>query len=412
MKTRIIRIWLLCSLIFSVSCNNNKIQDVSIDGSMKIIDMDNTKKEDLIPMSEFFSHAKTIILETGDNILLGKIKGIQVYNDLIFILDAQQDMGVYIFNKTGKFIRKIGKIGRGPGEYLTVSDFTIDQDNDNIYLLDCDANKIYKYKITGEFEASIALKNTNIQSFHLQYNNGNLYTDVNYLFENETENGYVIQEIDTATGKQKARWLDSYKYNKNWNGALQRADESFFYSRNQESFKFVHFFMNTIISFSENSVEPAFILKDKDWITQNDVLQIKKERDENGGAISFESLFNRDIAFNINNYMEWGDFVSFRYQKKDDSFFVLHNVKTQTTRMTSILIDDLVYREPSLPSLFACTDSTGLYGIAVDGQLLRLIERVKEDGFLNPDLDKIDELKNIPEDSNPVIFFYKFKDTR
>jgi hypothetical protein len=381
---------------------------VSDTSNLKIIDIDQVQEEDHILLSEFFSHVKTIILETGDDILLGKINGIQVYNDLIFILDTQQDIGIYIFNRDGKFIRKIGKKGNGPGEYLAVSDFTIDQDNDNIYLLDCDANKIYKYRITGEFEGSITLENKNIQSFHLQYNKGNLYADVNYIFETQNGYGYMIQEIDATTGKQKASWLDSYKYNKNWNGALQRSNESLFYSRNQESFKFVHFFMNTIISFSEDSVKTVFVLKDKDWITQKDVIQIKEDRDNNWGAISFENLFKQGIAFNINNYMEWGDFISFQYQKKYDSFFVLHNVKTQKTRVTAILIDDLVYKKPTLSCYLACADSNGLYGIMKEGQLLHFIEHVKEEGFLSPDLDKINELKNIPEDSNPVIFFYEF----
>ena len=407
MKTRILKFWLLCFAIFSVGCNNNKTQGVSISENSTVIDIEKAIKEQSMLMSEFFSSVKTIILETDNHILLGKINGIQVHNDLIFLLDTQQDIGISIFNKDGKFIRKIGKKGNGPGEYLTISDFTIDRENDAVYLMDCDLNKIHKYKITGEFESSIALKNANIQSFHLQYNNGKLYTDVNSI--DGSKKGYMIREIDAVTGEQKTCWLNPDKYNGNWNGSLQRAGESFFYSRNRESFKFVHFFMNTIVSFSENSAESAFVLKDKDWITQKEVHQIEKERDKNGGAVSFESLFEKDIAFNINNYMEWGDFVSFQYQKKYNSFFVLHNTKTQTTRVTTMLIDDLVYGKPALSCYFACADSTGLYGIMKESQLLRFIERAKEEGFLNPDLDKRNELKNIPEDSNPVIFFYEFK---
>jgi hypothetical protein len=407
MKIRIINVCLLYFLILSVACDNRKTQDVSIHENVRIIDMDKSKIENSMLMSEFFSSVKPVILETSDRILLGKINGIQVHNHLIFILDSQQDIGVSVFDTDGKFIRRIGKRGNGHGEYLTISDFTIDRENNAIYLLDCDVNKIHKYKITGEFEHSIVLENSDIQSFHLQYNNGKLYTDVNAI--DGTKKGYMIREIEAATGKQKACWLDPCKYNGSWNGSLLRAGESFFYSRNQESFKFIHFFMNTIIAFSENSVESAFVLKDKDWITQKAVYQIEEERDKNGGAVNFGSLFDKDIAFNINNYMEWGDFVSFRYQKKYNSFYVLHNIKAQTTRVTTMLIDDLLYRKPALACDFVCTDSNGLYGIMKEDKLLHFINCVKNDGFLNPDLDKIDELRNIPEDSNPVIFVYEFK---
>jgi hypothetical protein len=408
MKIIKISVCLLCSFVLLISCQTNKkkTQEIAVNDNLQVIDVDNAKEEDKILLSDLFSSVKTIILETKDDILLGKINGIQVYKDLIFVMDSRRNIGVYIFNKEGKFIRKIGNRGMGPGEYLKISDFTIDEDNENIYLMDCDAKKIYKYKITGKFENAIALENANIQSFHIQYSKGHLYTDISYM--DDTENGCMMQEIDLSTGKQKKGWLDSHRYNKNWKGLLQRETESFFYSRNQESFKFIHYFMDTIISFHADYITPVFVLKDKNWITSEDVLQIKNERDKNGGMISFGALTNKNIAFTITNYVEWDDFVCFQYQKKDDLFFVLHDVSTNTTQYTTILMNDLVYGKPVLSGGFTCSDSNGVYEVLNIDMLDRFIERTKEEGFLNSDLDKIEQLKNLSEDSNPVIFCYEF----
>jgi len=55
--------------------------------------------------------------------------------------------GLYAFNKEGKFIRKYGNRGNGPGEYLSIKDFTIDTENEIVYLMDDDATQILLYNI-------------------------------------------------------------------------------------------------------------------------------------------------------------------------------------------------------------------------------------------------------------------------
>jgi hypothetical protein len=396
-------------LILLFSCNNKKHtqETVAVNENTQIIDVSKAQHADKIFISELCSRVKTIILENNENALLGKINGMQVYKDWIFILDRQQNAGVYLFSKEGKFIRKYGRRGIGPGEYLQISDFTIDTDNDAIYLMDCDANQILKYKIlSGEYESSVKLESNNIQSFHIQYNNKELYTDINYI--SEVEAGCMIRKIDPSTGKQKKCWLDNNIYNNGWNGPIQRENESFFYSRIQGTFKYVHFFMNTIISFQDNRIVPVYVLKDNEWITKNEVQQLKEERLANQGVFSFQQLFDKNVGFNINSYVEWRDYILFCYQKNYNSFFVLHNIQTSDTRVSPLFIDDLACNKPFLINQFSCSDSSGLYSIMNVNDLNRHIEQSGKEDFLNPNLDKIDILKNLPEDSNPVIFYYEF----
>jgi len=404
-----IRIYIYFFAFSLMGCAGNKknISEIITNPRVQIIDISKAEKVNKILLSQLFSRVNTIILETNANILLGKINGMQIYKDWIFVLDRDHNVGVYAFDKKGAFIQKYGKRGIGPGEYLSISDFTIDTENNTIYLMDSEANQILRYNIsTGEYINKIMLENKTIRCFHIQYNNEKLYTDIEYV--NAFETGCMVQEIDLSTGKQKQCWLDSHQYNKGWNGPLQRENESFFYSRNKEAFKYIHFFMDTIVSFQKNQIEPAVVLKEKDWISAKEVSQIMKERTENKGVISFQSLFGKEIAFNINNYMEWNDFISFQYQKKDDSFFILHNIKTGNTQITSLLIDDLVYNKPKIVNGFSCSDSSGLYGIVNTDELTRFIEQSQEKDFLNSDLDKNEILKNLPADSNPIIFYYEF----
>jgi hypothetical protein len=401
--------YFFCLTACFISCTHekNRIQRTVSNEDLHIIDIEKSDKKDQILLSSLFSEVKPIILETGEPFLLGEINGIQVYKDWLFILDNRQNIGVYVFDKDGKFIRKFGNRGNGPDEYLTIADFTIDAKNDVIYLLDSRANKILKYKLsTGKFESSLRLQMQNVQSFHLQYNDGQLYTDIDYMDGSEPE--CMLMQIDASNGKQTTGSLNPAEYNRSWNGTVQRGNESFFYSRNQKSLKFVHFFMDTIVSISNGQITPAFVLKDKDWVTVNDVQQIKNDRDTNKGMVSFQDIITRGRAFNINNWVEWPDFVCFRYQKGYSLSYVLYHIATNSTQSTNILIDDLVFTKPALAPDFGCADSDGLYGYISVNRMNWFLEQINNE-CLNPNLDKLEELKSLSEDANPVIFYYEYK---
>ncbi|BDD08581.1 hypothetical protein FUAX_10130 [Fulvitalea axinellae] len=57
---------------------------------------------------------------------------------------------IYCFNDQGVFKFKIDKMGKGPGEYLSIKDFHVDEDG-QIAILDHQANKIAKYDQYGQF---------------------------------------------------------------------------------------------------------------------------------------------------------------------------------------------------------------------------------------------------------------------
>ena len=65
----------------------------------------------------------TVVLETGAlETLLGEdIKDIEILDDTLIILSGDFNKGViHLFDTNGRFIRKIDKTGRGPGEYLNI----------------------------------------------------------------------------------------------------------------------------------------------------------------------------------------------------------------------------------------------------------------------------------------------------
>ena len=89
-----------------------------------------------------------------------------------YILIKQSQASLKLYSKDGKFLRNIGNIGQGPGEYQSLSDIAIDETNGYIYVLPFIADYIYKYNLTGEFIDKIKLgKRINKGKIFLQSEN-------------------------------------------------------------------------------------------------------------------------------------------------------------------------------------------------------------------------------------------------
>lgn len=69
---------------------------------------------------------------------------------------ASKDLGVMVFNRDGRMIRKIGSIGRGPGEYLHCTNFAVDKELKIIYI-NSGNNLIKVYSQNGDFLRDISV---------------------------------------------------------------------------------------------------------------------------------------------------------------------------------------------------------------------------------------------------------------
>ena len=111
------------SFLFFTSCVVNQTQqDLTFDGDFYTIDLDEEKVES-IPLTSIFKDVRTIILETREDCLIGRIESLQVFDERIYILDSRKAKSLFVFDMEGKFIQKIGSYGNGPGEYNEPLDF-------------------------------------------------------------------------------------------------------------------------------------------------------------------------------------------------------------------------------------------------------------------------------------------------
>jgi hypothetical protein len=111
-----------------------------------------------------FLSASPIVLETNKESLIGTIDKLYLTDSLIIIFDGKQ-MCIFVFDIQGKYIRRIGEKGNGPGEYIELNDVFYDAANKQILAHERYKNKIYTYNLHGELMSQSKVAKFHFDSF-------------------------------------------------------------------------------------------------------------------------------------------------------------------------------------------------------------------------------------------------------
>jgi hypothetical protein len=156
--------FLLTSFILTTffSCNLNLDKETTIFNPENIIIND-------ILLSEF---ADNIIYIPIDNEIIFQHPNRIETTEELFIM-ATFPTGIMVFDRQGKFCNKIGSRGRGPGEYRSGLLFTIDRDNELIYILE--QKKIIVYTFQGLVKTEFSIDKFDSYFTDIHYQSGKLY---------------------------------------------------------------------------------------------------------------------------------------------------------------------------------------------------------------------------------------------
>ena len=107
---------------------------------------------DVCQMADF---EKVIPLETVGDALIGEIDKLEMDDSHIVILDKRMRT-VWLFGIDGKFIRKIGRLGNGPKEYVSLDDMCFDKENRTVWIWDRVKQVMLEYDLAGDFLKEVA----------------------------------------------------------------------------------------------------------------------------------------------------------------------------------------------------------------------------------------------------------------
>jgi hypothetical protein len=125
-----------------------------------------------------------------------------VVSDNYICIKSYGQQPAKLYDKNGQFLRNIGSVGRGPGEYFTINGLQFNQKGDMIFLLPFGtARKILVYDTSGKHTKDIPLVFTQ-RKFKAFFSPDSIITVLSMPFENDsaicyqqTFDGRLIQKI-------------------------------------------------------------------------------------------------------------------------------------------------------------------------------------------------------------------------
>lgn len=313
-------------------------------------------------------------LETNEESLLGSIDKI-VYNDKsVYILDKKYTLGIYVFNSlSGEFITKIGKFGNGPGEYTEIFDFSIDNDNQRIYVL-CERKRVMTYSLSGDF---IEEKTLAFYATAMEYLNNRFY----FINDNMKEDNLVITDRNYKT-------ISSHFPNNEY-GVNYRVLVHPLIKQNNELI--YHRFLDNNI-YRIDSIGNVNILYHVDF--GNKKINFDEIKEISSNELKQKMSTSRcHIKYIVDN-KEYSIILYFDSNTPCLSIYNKANNKAKSYPY-NLLKDDLT--ENKFPLLEYLTPNNQIISILS----LEAVENLVENGILNKDI--------IEKESNPVLYQLQFK---
>jgi hypothetical protein len=137
-----------------------------------------------------FDQIRYTILETNDSCLFGEINKLEIYNGQYYILDRSDRKKIFVFSKNGKFIRAIGSVGKGPGEYNNVEDFTVNPKTGDVVILSFPST-VCIYNNRGVFVKKKKLTDTALL-WSMYYGKNGYVFSTNHQSVTNGDNGFLI----------------------------------------------------------------------------------------------------------------------------------------------------------------------------------------------------------------------------
>ena len=192
------RISLLLLLVIALcACKSSPHHEIT---DITDIVVDVNKVDESIDFSPFVENqVEAVKLETNDSCLIADISQIAYSNGVIYIAD-KVSQSIYAFNKSGKFIKKIGAVGNGPGEYTHMGRFQVDKDH--IYIMDDSTRKLYDYNLLTSSCVDILLDDElNFRDFCVMENNLFLFSNNGFSLKG----AYNLYQVDMTDNSLTCR---------------------------------------------------------------------------------------------------------------------------------------------------------------------------------------------------------------
>lgn len=139
-------------VVTTLSCQENRKKENS--GSFYTIPFaDIMKHQREVKLSEFATDVQFVPFDNNPEALLGRFRDMKMTKDYVFIAPGKG--AAMEFSRKGKFIRRIGTIGRGPGQYDLCVHLSVDVKNKRLYIQGNGTRNLLVYDFDGNLIQTI-----------------------------------------------------------------------------------------------------------------------------------------------------------------------------------------------------------------------------------------------------------------
>lgn len=343
-------------------------------------------------------------LETSDESIIGVIDRIQLFNGNIYVLDRYKTKSLKCFEMNGTYIRTIGRIGNGPGEYVEITDFLFDENGITIY--DQFQHKFIFFNDKGDFVDERKLPFYFLRFYRFDQNNY-LFSAVNADNEHlDKIVGYSVWSCDSTSAiSKRGRYKKKDKYTSYLvENNFQKVGNNVYYKEAKS---------DTIFRISdEGNIHAELVVgfgkmtpPDKLFLSENQK-EFHRERKLGNYAFGFEYLLSPDYLY-------------YSYSVAGTLFHLIYSRENRSMVSATFFMDDIsrIFYFSRIYGiqdniLIGYVDSMNLYTCYTTQNKN---EWLNLKGFKGEDLSLqgksvVEFCENIDMNDNPIVLFYKLKE--
>lgn len=347
--------------------------------------MDNLS-DNRIPFSNFITDIKYIPLETKPECFIGGSVNFHITDKYICT-------GEQIFNIDGSFYRKLGRVGKGPGEYLMALSTAINETRQEFYVLDNFMHKIFVYDLNNNYKKSFQVSDYANTIKLLDKNKLLIVRDRGYVHSEYFE--YYIIDIETTNIIYK-RCPENIPDATSHAMAYGLSENNFW--KYSENLYYHEFLTDTIFQITATHLKPCYFIKLGKYKL--------KISDLNEGA-----RFNNFIR--ISNISESSQYLFFQIDLKRKLYYAGYNKNTGeiSLNLFNKLFNNDIDGGPTFLFKNTLNGDAGFCYFSPDWAKENILALLKS----NSDYDETKKNKmkkiidTISEENNPVIYILNLK---
>jgi hypothetical protein len=335
---------------------------------------------------------KLIPLETHNEGLIARVKKVIFYNNNFYILDFYGKR-IIVFDEKGRYIQKLEKIGKGPGEYIGLMDFYIC--NDILYTLSNHGHIINMFNAKDFKYIDNVRTPKNICATELYVNER--FTYLSQIYPYLPKNNFTLYCLETENMTKILSEKFMFEYNYYSNTGIQSSGDFFGNSTTNGQLYSLQF-DNTIYTINKDKVSGKCKL---DFGKLNIPVDILKS--EYG---QFENYISKNNYRAINSKVEYNDnlLISiYDHELLQNVYAFINDKKMYIRTFKKIIFTDYDINIKMISGIHP----QGFIGIISSVDIVEKLYKIKEDEIKNE--RQLDFTKRYSENSNPIIIVFKYE---